>query len=384
MRELENTVVKFYLTDLWTHKLAEHAPENPVHNQVRKSPIEFVVNLLAEQNADIMEVVIELKADLRTAMSELGNGLQDNFDNLAEEAKKKESKTLDVLTHIHNKINRLEDTQRFRAEPAQTFGPSVAPPVGASKASSPTPQPSGSKRSPPTQKASTSATSSERRNKPKTKFLQKPRVLYVGDSIAQNVDKKHIEDKSASKIRARRAYSSVYDKRARWPNNNVKDVTEEALNEAHENDKYDHVILSAPSVDITNLDTTKTLPTDNIEIFKQDIIISCKNMMSTAQNAIIANPNIKTVTVVEHPPRFDTADTDPLSIKPELAIFANSVFRQLWFESPLKHKIVLAQHKLDCSDATRQDKYTDRKTGMMEYTCMVNQERKHTRLMSCQ
>ena len=97
-------------------------------------------------------------------------------------------------------------------------------------------------------------------------------------------------------------------------------------------------------------------------MFKQDIIISCKNMMSTAQNAIISNPNIKSVTVAEHPPRFDTADTAPLSIKPELAIFANSVFRQLWFESPLKHKIVLAQHKLDCSDATRQDRYTDRKS----------------------
>ena len=54
--------------------------------------------------------------------------------------------------------------------------------------------------------------------------LSKPRVLYVGDSVANNVEINKIENKTESRIRRRKAYSSIYDKRAKWPKQNVKDV----------------------------------------------------------------------------------------------------------------------------------------------------------------
>ena len=127
----------------------------------------------------------------------------------------------------------------------------------------------------------------------------------------------------------------------------------------HVDDKYEHVVLSAPTVDITNLDTSNVKPSENIEAFKQQIVISCKNMMTTGENALNAHPEIKKVIIMEHPPRFDTVDKDPISLKSEFAKYANNVYQQLWFESSLKHKIVIGQHKLDCSEKTRLERFTN-------------------------
>ena len=119
------------------------------------------------------------------------------------------------------------------------------------------------------------------------------------------------------------------------------------MDEAPQNDAFKHLILGAPTVDITNLDTSKEKPNDNMELFKQEIIISCQNMFSTAQNAIMKHPELKKITIMEHPPRFDTADVDPLSLKPQLAKFANFMFRQMWSNSSWKQRIILGQHKLE-------------------------------------
>ena len=84
--------------------------------------------------------------------------------------------------------------------------------------------------------------------------------MYVGDSVAHNVDLNYIEKKIKSRIIKRNAYSSVKDDRARWPKSNVRDVTTKALKDAPIDDKYEHVVLSAPTVDITNLDTSRIRP----------------------------------------------------------------------------------------------------------------------------
>ena len=52
---------------------------------------------------------------------------------------------------------------------------------------------------------------------------------------------------------------------------------------------------------------------------------------------------------MEHPPRFDTVDVDPLSVKPTLANLANTTLGQLWLNSPLKDKIFIGQHSLESS-----------------------------------
>ena len=106
-------------------------------------------------------------------------------------------------------------------------------------------------------------------------------------------------------------------------------------------DEFEHLVLGAPTVDITNLDTTRTKAGDSVEYLKQQVVVSCQNMFNTAQNALIKYPKLKTVTIMEHPPRFDNVDKDQSFLKPKLANYANDVFRQLWSSSSLKHKIVL-------------------------------------------
>ena len=93
-------------------------------------------------------------------------------------------------------------------------------------------------------------------------------------------------------IRTRKAYSSVSNKSARWPALNVTDVTNQKLNNTAHEDNYEVLMLSAPTVDITNLDTAKVKASDNIEFYKQEIVISTKNMMTVAENAIGSNPKL--------------------------------------------------------------------------------------------
>ena len=82
-------------------------------------------------------------------------------------------------------------------------------------------------------------------------------------------------------------------------------------------------------------------------------------MFTIAQNAIIKHPSLKLVTIMEHPPRFDNPDVDPSFLKPKLAKYANDVFRQLWSNSSLKHKIVLGLSQgLECKGKARLARYT--------------------------
>ena len=62
---------------------------------------------------------------------------------------------------------------------------------------------------------------------------------------------------------------------------------------------------------------------------------------------------------MEHPPRFDDI------MKSKLALQANSTMRELWVVSPLKEKIFIGFHSLDCysGGSTHLGRYMDQKTG---------------------
>ena len=93
------------------------------------------------------------------------------------------------------------------------------------------------------------------------------------------------------------------------------------------------MVLSSPTVDITNLDTSKLKPDDNTEVFKQCVVVSCRNIFTTAENALKTHPKLRKVVVLEHPPRFDHVEVDPLGLKHQLAKFANMTYNQLWLAS---------------------------------------------------
>ena len=198
--------------------------------------------------------------------------------------------------------------------------------------------------------------------KRKTKYLEKSKVLFIADSVGRNVDFRKLEKASNVRIRTRRAYSSVFNTTARWPEMNVTDVIKHEVNKVSNEDKYDVLVMSAPTVDITNLDTAQVKATDNVEFFKQEVLISSKNMISAAENTLKSELNIKKAIILCHPPRFDRPEVDPLMLKQKLAKFANDQLHQLWLDSPLKDKIFIAEHKLNCNMNVRMDRYTDEHT----------------------
>ena len=108
--------------------------------------------------------------------------------------------------------------------------------------------------------------------------------------------------------------------------------------------------MSAPTVDITNMDTSNMAPNSE-EIYKQKAVISSKNMFNTALRSLKQHPNLYKLVIFEQPPRFDTPRTDPTSLKSTLARVANATLSELWENSPLKDKICIGRHSLESSGA---------------------------------
>ena len=126
-------------------------------------------------------------------------------------------------------------------------------------------QPSTSSTMPPNDALGPSSSSSSR-SKPiqskKTSYLCQPNVLYVGDSVGHTANLLIIEKSQNCRIRSARAYSSVKDSSARWPEKNFTNVVKSNLiNQGKDN--YDMLVMSSPTVDISNLDTSKLGPKDS-------------------------------------------------------------------------------------------------------------------------
>ena len=123
--------------------------------------------------------------------------------------------------------------------------------------------------------------------------------------------------------------------------------------------------MSAPTVDISNLDTRQLRPNDKTEIYQQQVIKSSQVMFKLAQNSLEQNPGLKKVVIMEHPSRFDTKDVDPTSLKQTLARLANSTLGQMWLNCPIKDKIFIGHHSLEGSGTgvSHESRYVDLKSG---------------------
>ena len=189
--------------------------------------------------------------------------------------------------------------------------------------------------------------------KPISEFQSRTKVLYVSDSVGRTVEFPILEKEMKCTIKTAKAYSSVQDNNALWPARNFADVVKSKLDTV----PADCLVLSAPTVDITNINTMDHKPTDSTDGFKKMMEVSCKNMFNIAHNAIANHPNLKKVIIMEHVPRHDTQEIDPLKMKAALARYANNVFGKLWLESKHKDKITVGQHCLDIDGAGHYEVY---------------------------
>ena len=84
----------------------------------------------------------------------------------------------------------------------------------------------------------------------KSKFLIRHKVLYVGDSIANNANFNKVERESNVRIRTVKAYSSAHDDRAKWPRKNMTNVTPAAIMKKRIEDEYTQLVLGTPTVEV--------------------------------------------------------------------------------------------------------------------------------------
>ena len=205
----------------------------------------------------------------------------------------------------------------------------------------------------------------------RTKHKLDCRMLYAGDSIGQGLNFKYLETSLACKIESVRAYSSVMDQNARWPSKNFTDVVTQYL---RGKEPFNVVVMSAPTVDITNLNT-KRLTQRQCE---ERAIESSKNMISLAEKTLANNRSLEKVILMNHPARFDC------TIKKKLAILANNTLIKFWACSSFKDKIHVGHHNLDssCDRITHNEMYRDEnrydgvhlygKKGVYKYTESVH------------
>ena len=82
--------------------------------------------------------------------------------------------------------------------------------------------------------------------------------------------------------------------------------------------------------------------------------------------SITKHPEIKSVLIMEHAPRYDEARIHPTGTKAMLAKYANSTFQTLWDTSNMKDKIVIGKHSLNCKEDMINALYKEDNTGRFD------------------
>ncbi len=174
-------------------------------------------------------------------------------------------------------------------------------------------------------------------------------VLYVADSIGSHCDFQSIKDATGADIVTKKAYSSVKDNRSLYPETNFQDVVPVQLARG----MYNHLVMQAPSVDITNL---KKLVNKTSKLYlKQEVSTSSFNMIKTAESALQMHPNLQAVVITERAPRHDNMQ--------ELSQFSNQELHRHLANSLYKDKIKVGLHSLDFEGEERDLVYGSKSTN---------------------
>ena len=187
------------------------------------------------------------------------------------------------------------------------------------------------------------------------------KVCLVGDSISSNIDLNVIANAMKAEVTTAKAYSSrgkteenEAKHQAKFPDLNFEDVLEMKVKD----EEPDILLVQAGAVDITNLKTGGENPDKYGEYFRQETIMSATNLFSSVSNTLLRNPNLKKVILMKQIPRYDSAATDPRAVKRGLVHLFNDKLVQLWQDCPYKDRLSLGSHRLECSGAIRESRYT--------------------------
>ena len=179
---------------------------------------------------------------------------------------------------------------------------------------------------------------------------------------------KVVEEATRAKIVTSKAYSAIFDEvsnvakeTALYPKNNFTDVVPREVIK----DTFEHLILQAGSVDISNL-KTKENANLYMNYFQQEAVVSARNIFNAGVNALSQQPSLKKVIIMKQIPRYDPKDLDPLGLKAALSQLFNNSLMELWMNSPHKEKVVIGTHNMECAGASQLSRYRSTKTGRFD------------------
>ena len=186
-----------------------------------------------------------------------------------------------------------------------------------------------------------------------------PSVLFIGDSISANIDLNLLAHATKAEFCQARAYSSIKDtvssvwkNAAKFPNSNFTEKVPAELQKG----TFQLMVLQAPSVEITNLNTHIN-PSKYIKLFEQHTDLSAKNFFSVVENALKTKPTLNKVVILPLIPRYDPPSVDPLGLKSDLSKRFNKKLEEISMQSPFQSKIFIGCHNLECTGAIRESRY---------------------------
>ena len=177
--------------------------------------------------------------------------------------------------------------------------------------------------------------------------VQREHILFVGDSVLHNANFRVIEKATGANVKTAKAYAADYDLKSRFPNKNIVYV---ARNEAKRK-PFKYVFIQSPSVHITNLDT-KVNSNEDINMFKHVVEQSAAKVVAVTERVLAENPTVEKVIIADCIPRVDQKNDDPHGLKPELAVYSNTVMKNLVSSSDSKAKIMIGNHSISCNADT--------------------------------
>ena len=102
---------------------------------------------------------------------------------------------------------------------------------------------------------------------------------------------------------------------------------------------------------------------EKVKVNKNSGFLPLQFLFKVAENSLESHTTLQKVVILNQIPRYDTKNADPLQIKAALSQIYNNKLKDLWMNSPLKSKIYVGSHTIDCSGGIREARYRCTQSG---------------------
>ena len=172
-----------FIANIWEHSLSHHPKKSPQFKEIENE--NFIIKIVAEQNANIIAEIEKLKEDTKGAFLQLAKAIDDSIGSIREETNENCKNLVDKVSKLYDRISdRGVSSTRVHESPSTGITTKTSSPSSSKK--KPKHKPAAPK-SPNNTSGSTSSQSS------KSSFNSKPKVLYAADSVGHTASAGQLE-----------------------------------------------------------------------------------------------------------------------------------------------------------------------------------------------